>query len=48
MHMAYEAPELTEVGTVRDLTLGFDTWAQWDDEMYVYKYKVPLPGSGLS
>lgn len=44
--MAYEAPTLTEVGTVRGLTMGLDTLREFNDEIYLWGYKVGLPGSG--
>lgn len=46
--MDYEAPSITEIGTVRGLTLGMDTFRQWEDEVYFYGLRIPLPGTGLS
>ncbi len=46
--MAYEAPTVTEIGTVQGLTLGLDSWQQWNDEVYFWGQKVSLPGTGLS
>ncbi len=44
----YEAPTIRPVGTVRELTLGGDTWHEWEDEIYFWGVKIPLPGSGDS
>lgn len=44
--MAYEAPKISRVGSVRGLTLGLDTWKEWEDEVYFWGHKIPLPGSG--
>ncbi|MBD8078932.1 lasso RiPP family leader peptide-containing protein [Cellulosimicrobium arenosum] len=44
--MAYEAPKISRVGSVRGLTLGWDTWREYQDEAYFYGHKIPLPGSG--
>ncbi|MPV38116.1 lasso RiPP family leader peptide-containing protein [Georgenia subflava] len=44
----YETPTLREVGSVRELTLGLDSWKEWKDETYFWGHKIPLPGTGTS
>ena len=42
----YEAPRIRSVGSVREVTLGLDTWKEWEDEVYFWGHKLPAPGSG--
>lgn len=44
---AYEAPTLTEVGSVREMTLGGGNWNDWSDEIRLWPGgpRVPLPGA---
>ncbi|KON74087.1 MULTISPECIES: lasso RiPP family leader peptide-containing protein [Cellulosimicrobium] len=44
--MSYEAPKISRVGSVRGLTLGLDSWQEWEDEVYFWGQKIPLPGTG--
>lgn len=43
----YESPTLTEVGSVRDLTLG-EGWNSWDDSIQFFGFVIPLPGTPSS
>ncbi|WP_147918526.1 lasso RiPP family leader peptide-containing protein [Ruania zhangjianzhongii] len=40
----YEAPMLTEVGSVREMTLGGANLQDWSDEIRLWKVTIPLPG----
>jgi len=43
--MAYEAPKITEVGTVRGLTRGGYNIFDWSDEIRLWKdVTIPAPG----
>jgi len=44
---AYEAPTLTEVGSVRELTLGGGNLENWSDEIRLWPGgpRFPLPGT---
>lgn len=44
----YESPTLKDVGSVRDLTLGGDTWREFSDEVRFLWWDFPAPGSGYS
>ncbi len=37
----YEAPTLTEVGSVRDVTLGGLNLVDWSDEIRHWPYRAP-------
>lgn len=41
----YEAPELTEVGSVREMTLGGGNLSNWSDEIRTWFGTIPLPGT---
>ncbi|MPV48527.1 MULTISPECIES: lasso RiPP family leader peptide-containing protein [unclassified Pseudactinotalea] len=41
----YEAPKLTEVGSVREMTLGGHNLQDWSDEIRLWKWTVPAPGT---
>lgn len=44
--MAYEAPKLTEVGSVQSMTLGFNFLSLHDDNHWSYPGQTPTePGS---
>ncbi|HLV04717.1 lasso RiPP family leader peptide-containing protein [uncultured Georgenia sp.] len=40
----YEAPTLTEVGSIREMTLGGTNLQDWSDEIRLWKIVIPLPG----
>jgi hypothetical protein len=41
--MQYEAPQVTEVGTVEGLTLGDKLNLSWQDSIYVWGHEIPIP-----
>lgn len=41
---AYEPPALTEVGSVREMTLGGANLQDWSDEIRLWRVSIPLPG----
>lgn len=43
MQTTYEAPQLTTVGSLKDMTLG-EGWEAWDDSIRLFGLNIPLPG----
>lgn len=41
---AYEPPALTEVGSVREMTLGGANLQDWSDEIRLWRLTLPAPG----
>lgn len=44
--MKYEAPTITQVGSVHGLTRGLDTLKEWNDEYQLWGWTIPAPGTG--
>ena len=40
----YEAPAVTEIGSVREMTLGGANVSNWTDEIRLAWMRIPLPG----
>lgn len=41
---AYAPPTLTEVGSIREMTLGGANLENWSDEVRLWQWSIPLPG----
>lgn len=44
MGRTYETPTLTEVGSVREMTLGGANLQDWSDEIRLWRVTISLPG----